>query len=77
MSIVALTPRARGNGGVGLSWACLHLLLLLVGTWEERWVQSKHKDDYGSFVRTAGAFYGDAELDKGEPPKAFLCIKRL
>lgn len=42
-----------------------------VGSWEDRWVQSKHKDDYGAFVRTAGAFYGDAELDKGKPT-AFL-----
>ena len=35
-------------------------------SWEERWVQSKHKDDYGVFEWTAGKFYGDAEKDKGE-----------
>ncbi|KAM6307871.1 LOW QUALITY PROTEIN: calreticulin [Podargus strigoides] len=29
-----------------------------------RWVESKHKPDYG-FVLTAGKFYGDAEKDKG------------
>ncbi|VDP03056.1 unnamed protein product [Soboliphyme baturini] len=35
------------------------------GKWTERWVQSKHKDDYGAFKLTAGKFYGDAEKDKG------------
>lgn len=33
--------------------------------WEKRWVQSKHKSDYGDFKLTAGKFYGDAEADKG------------
>jgi calreticulin len=33
--------------------------------WKSRWVQSKHKSDYGEFVLTAGKFYGDAEADKG------------
>uniref|UniRef100_A0A9J7Y5W9 Calreticulin n=1 Tax=Cyprinus carpio carpio TaxID=630221 RepID=A0A9J7Y5W9_CYPCA len=30
-----------------------------------RWVESKHKSDYGKFVLSAGKFYGDAEKDKG------------
>ncbi|NXJ72739.1 CALR protein, partial [Rostratula benghalensis] len=34
-------------------------------TWTQRWVESKHKSDYGRFVLTAGKFYGDAEKDKG------------
>lgn len=34
--------------------------------WTQRWVESKHKPDYGRFVLTAGKFYGDAEKDKGE-----------
>lgn len=34
--------------------------------WTRRWVESKHKPDYGRFVLTAGKFYGDAEKDKGE-----------
>lgn len=34
--------------------------------WKSRWVESKHKSDYGKFVLTAGRFYGDAEKDKGE-----------
>ncbi|VDK57156.1 unnamed protein product [Anisakis simplex] len=34
-------------------------------SWEQRWVQSKHKDDYGKFKLTAGKFYGDAQKDKG------------
>ncbi|XP_039572767.1 calreticulin-like [Passer montanus] len=33
--------------------------------WSSRWVESKHKPDYGRFVLTAGKFYGDAEKDKG------------
>eukprot|EP01012_Entosiphon_sulcatum_P044028 TRINITY_DN58534_c0_g1_i1.p1 TRINITY_DN58534_c0_g1~~TRINITY_DN58534_c0_g1_i1.p1 ORF type:complete len:394 (-),score=120.00 TRINITY_DN58534_c0_g1_i1:42-1223(-) len=33
--------------------------------WEERWVHSKAKSDFGRFVRTAGKWYGDAEADKG------------
>jgi len=33
--------------------------------WKNRWVQSKHKSDYGDFILTAGKFYGDAEKDKG------------
>lgn len=31
-----------------------------------RWVESKHKSDYGKFKLTAGKFYGDAEKDKGK-----------
>ena len=37
-----------------------------VDEWQDRWVQSKHKSDYGKFEWTAGKFYGDAEKDKGE-----------
>lgn len=33
--------------------------------WMSRWVESKHKSDYGKFKLTAGKFYGDAEKDKG------------
>ncbi|XP_005989967.1 calreticulin [Latimeria chalumnae] len=33
--------------------------------WEKRWIESKHKSDYGKFKLTAGKFYGDAEKDKG------------
>jgi calreticulin len=33
--------------------------------WESRWVQSKHKDDYGKFKLSAGKFYGDAKRDAG------------
>lgn len=35
-------------------------------SWSSRWVESKHKPDYGRFVLTAGKFYGDADKDKGE-----------
>ncbi|XP_061538987.1 calreticulin-like [Phycodurus eques] len=33
--------------------------------WRSRWVESKHRDDYGQWELSAGKFYGDAELDKG------------
>ncbi|KAG7266267.1 hypothetical protein CRUP_005882 [Coryphaenoides rupestris] len=33
--------------------------------WSSRWVESKHKSDYGKFVLSAGKFHGDAEKDKG------------
>lgn len=33
--------------------------------WEDRWVQSKKKSDYGKLKLTAGQFYGDADKDKG------------
>ncbi|KAK1878406.1 Calreticulin [Dissostichus eleginoides] len=33
--------------------------------WRSRWVNSKHKTDYGEWKLTAGNFYGDAEKDKG------------
>lgn len=32
--------------------------------WKERWVQSKHKNDFGEFQLSAGKFYAD-ENDKG------------
>lgn len=35
------------------------------GDWDQRWVQSKHKSDYGSFEWTSGKFYGDVDKDKG------------
>lgn len=33
--------------------------------WEDRWIQSKHKDDYGEFKRSHGKYYGDAKRDLG------------
>ncbi|EGD73071.1 calreticulin [Salpingoeca rosetta] len=33
--------------------------------WEDRWVVSKHSDDYGKWDVTAGKYYNDAEEDKG------------
>lgn len=33
--------------------------------WESRWIESKHKSDYGKFKLTAGKFYGDSEENKG------------
>ncbi|XP_072367004.1 calreticulin isoform X2 [Scyliorhinus torazame] len=33
--------------------------------WESRWIESKHRSDYGKFRLHAGSFYGDSEKDKG------------
>ncbi|KAL4658873.1 calreticulin-3 [Arapaima gigas] len=33
--------------------------------YKSRWVESKHKSDYGYWKLNAGMFYGDAEKDKG------------
>ncbi|XP_077187609.1 calreticulin-3 isoform X3 [Paroedura picta] len=33
--------------------------------WQERWVLSQHKSNYGKFRLTAGSFYGDPDADKG------------
>ncbi|XP_051979739.1 calreticulin-like [Xyrauchen texanus] len=33
--------------------------------WKSRWIESKHKSDYGQWKLTSGKFFGDAELDKG------------
>lgn len=54
---------------------------IFADAWTSRWVESKHKSDYGKFVLTAGKFYGDAEKDKGkqcdETPSVFwllICV---
>ncbi|XP_054836199.1 calreticulin-3 isoform X2 [Eublepharis macularius] len=63
-------------GLLSLPWA-LALALPVLGTvyfreqfldgakWQERWVLSQHKSNYGKFRLTAGSFYGDRETDKG------------
>ncbi|VDK49947.1 unnamed protein product, partial [Anisakis simplex] len=35
------------------------------GKWEERWVQSKHKDDYGTFKLAVGKDFDDEKRDQG------------
>jgi len=34
-------------------------------SWEDRWIQSQHKTDYGKFKWSAGKFYADEVKDKG------------
>jgi len=34
-------------------------------SWKSRWVESKHKSDYGQFELSAGKFFGDKERDQG------------
>jgi calreticulin len=47
--------------------ACANPLYVedFTGDWESRWVQSKHKSDYGKFDLSAGKFPADAEASKG------------
>lgn len=42
------------------------LCAFFVADWEERWLTSKHKSDYGKFEWTSGKFYGDVDKDKGQ-----------
>lgn len=37
-----------------------------VDGWTNRWIESKHKTDFGKFVLNAGKFYGDLDKDKGK-----------
>ena len=45
---------------------CDGVCACFVGDWEDRWVTSKHKSDYGKFEWTSGKFYGDVDKDKGQ-----------
>lgn len=51
--------------------------IIISDAWKSRWVESKHKSDYGEWKLTAGKFYGDAEADKGNLHVAFtlsVCV---
>lgn len=34
-------------------------------SWKDRWIVSKHKDDYGEWKLSAGKYYGDEKRDAG------------
>merc|ERR1712183_240372 len=69
----------RGNRFIMLKVVVLFLSLVSVfaepttyfkedfsaGNWEDRWVQSKTKNDFGKWALSAGKFYNDAEKDVG------------
>ena len=59
---------------VALCSSLLHFPFHCTAEWEERWVQSKHKSDYGKFKWTSGKFYGDEEKDKGRVVLFFLAF---
>lgn len=43
-------------------------------SYQDRWIESTFKgSDSGKFVWSAGKFYGDANLDKGQ---IFFCFRR-
>jgi len=50
---------------VGLAAAHVYFKEEFGAGWENRWVQSKHKSDYGKFVASHGKFFGDAARDTG------------
>lgn len=50
----------------GISTAALTCLSDPVDGWANRWIESKHKSDFGKFVLSAGKFYGDLDKDKGK-----------
>ena len=52
-------------GGGLISTAALTCLFGPLDGWTERWIESKHKPDFGKFVLSSGKFYGDQEKDKG------------
>lgn len=53
-------------GGGLISTAALTCLFGPLDGWTERWIESKHKPDFGKFVLSSGKFYGDQEKDKGK-----------
>lgn len=53
-------------GGELISTAALTCLFDPLDGWTERWIESKHKPDFGKFVLSSGKFYGDQEKDKGK-----------
>lgn len=57
---------AEVGGWGGISTAALTCPSDPVDGWTERWIESKHKSDFGKFVLSAGKFYGDLEKDKGK-----------
>lgn len=40
-------------------------------------MESKHKTDYGAWKLTAGKFYGDAEVNKGNSSVLLVCTEIL
>ena len=55
-----------GRFGGGVITAALTCFFGRLDGWTERWIESKHKPDFGKFVLSSGKFYGDQEKDKGK-----------
>lgn len=53
------------------------MCFILADGFKSRWLESKHKSDYGQWKISAGKFYGDAELDKGEVLFSSIYIRSL
>lgn len=53
------------------------MCFIVADGFKSRWVESKHKSDYGQWKLSAGKFYGDAELDKGEVSFSSICTSPL
>lgn len=50
----------------GISTAALTCPSDPIDGWTNRWIESKHKSDFGKFVLSAGKFYGNPDKDKGK-----------
>jgi len=50
---------------VGTCLAEVYLKEEFDDSWPDRWVQSKHKDDFGKFESSSGKWYGDKARDQG------------
>jgi len=50
---------------VGTCLAEVYLKEEFDDSWPDRWIQSKHKDDYGKFISSSGKWHGDKERDQG------------
>ncbi|XP_062995055.1 calreticulin-like isoform X1 [Elgaria multicarinata webbii] len=50
---------------IGVPYNSFNSLLFNTNEWQKRWVQSRHRTDYGKFRIGSGRFYGDREKDRG------------
>jgi len=50
---------------VGTCLAEVYLKEEFDDSWPDRWVQSKHKDDFGKFISSSGKWHGDKARDQG------------
>ncbi len=60
-----MSPRRFALNWAGNANRVDRFLRFFSAAWEDRWITSAHKSDYGKFELTHGKFYGDAQKDIG------------